>query len=189
MGKKKTKSNTAHPQESFQQLVARTALNIVKPYATELMMELANDLSLRVFKQIGNVQTRIMAIEELLIEKMGITLADIELKASDIEDEATGYKTADRPAQEGDLIRVVVSMKTKEGTEFSAPQKRLITKLLNKPHALTQTVEEGIVGMTSGQTKEMELDGGAAIAKITVSKVSEKIVKEQPAPVQEGSPS
>lgn len=173
MGKKKTQGKT-HATHSFEQLVAKANRDALKPYIHELFMDLGNDLSQRVFRQLANIQTRIMAIEELLIEKGGISESDIQLKVANIEDEATGYKLADRPAQAGDLVRVTIETKAKGQEVYSSPVKRQITKLLNKPYSLTETIENALVGTVGGDVKDVTLEGDFQV-RVTVDRVSMRL--------------
>jgi FKBP-type peptidyl-prolyl cis-trans isomerase (trigger factor) len=171
MGKKKTQGKP-HAQNSFEQLVAKANREALKPYIHELFMDLGNDLSQRVFRQLANIQTRIMALEEILISKLGVSEAEIQLTVANIEDEATGYRKVDRGAEAGDLLRVSIETKAKGTEEFTAPVKRQITRLLNQPYSLTETIEKALVGVKAGETKEVTLEGEFQV-RVTIDRVSE----------------
>jgi hypothetical protein len=175
MGKKKTNNGgKPHQSLSFEQLVAKANQERLKPYIHELFMQLGNDLSQRVFRQLANIQTRVMALEEILIEKFNVTEVEIQQKVAEIEDEATGYKAVTRPAEAGDLLRVSIETKAKGTEEFTAPVKRQITKLLNQPYSLTETIEKALVGVSTGEQKEVTLEGDFLV-RVTVDRVSENL--------------
>lgn len=175
MGKKKTNNGgKPHQNLSFEQLVAKANQERLKPYIHELFMSLGNDLSQRVFRQLANIQTRVMALEEILIEKFNVSEVEIQQKVAQIEDEATGYSAVTRPAQAGDLLRVSIETKAKGTEEFTAPVKRQITKLLNKPFSLTETIETALVGVSAGESKEVTLEGDFLV-RVTVDRVSENL--------------
>jgi len=175
MGKKKTNNGgKPHQSLSFEQLVAKANQERLKPYIHELFMSLGNDLSQRVFRQLANIQTRVMALEEILIGKFNVTEVEIQQKVAEIEDEATGYKSVTRPAEAGDLLRVSIETKAKGTEEFTAPVKRQITKLLNQPFSLTETIEKALVGVSAGETKEVTLEGDFLV-RVTVDRVSENL--------------
>lgn len=173
MGKKKSNSKP-HQSMSFEQLVGKANRDALKPYIHELFMSLGNDLSQRVFRQLANIQTRVMALEEILIGKFNVTEVEIQQKVAEIEDEATGYKAVTRPAEAGDLLRVSIETKAKGTEEFTAPVKRQITKLLNQPFSLTETIEKALVGVSTGETKEVTLEGDFLV-RVTVDRVSENL--------------
>lgn len=187
MGKKKTQNaaKQKHPQQSFQQLVAMAAMNVVKPYAEELFQNLADDLSMRIFRRQANIQTRIMAVESLLITKYGLTEPEIENAVMDVEDEATGYTPVTRGAQAEDLIRLSVRTKAKDG-EWSEPVKKQVTRLMNKPLSLgSETVESAVLGMVTGEAKNVNLEDDFLV-ELKIDRVSEPPPKpkapEAPAP-------
>lgn len=173
MGKKKSSGNS-HANNSFEQLVAKAVNARLERYIHELFTHFGNDLSQRVFRQLANIQTRIMAIEDIIVEKLNITEAEIQQRVASIEDDATGYKSVSRPAEAGDLLRVSIETKAKGTEEFTAPVKRQITKLLNQPYSLTETIEQALVGVSAGETKEVTLEGDFLV-RVTVDRVSENL--------------
>lgn len=175
MGKKKNQnSGSQHANNSFEQLVAKAVNTRLEKYIHELFQHFGNEISQRVFRQLANIQTRVMALEEILTEKFNVTEVEIQQKVAEIEDEATGYKAVTRPAEAGDLLRVSIETKAKGTEEFTAPVKRQITKLLNQPYSLTETIEKALVGVSAGESREVTLEGDFLV-RVTVDRVSENL--------------
>lgn len=189
MPKKKGQNQGKHASQSFADLVAKASMNVVKPYVHELFADMANNLSMRVFRQLAAIQTRIMAVEELLKTKLGVTEAEIQAMVAQIEDEATGYLVREDGAQPGDLVRLTVRTKEKD-KDWSEAVKKQVTRLLNKPYSLgSEVVETAIVGMKTGDTKEVTLEDGF-VAEVSIDRVSFKPAPPappQPEPAKEGT--
>ncbi len=183
MGKKRSAGQPQqHATKSFTELVGEANRNALKPYIHEVFGHMANDLSRRVFRQQANIQTRIMAVEELLKSKLGVTQAEIEAVVANVEDQATGYVTATRPAKEGDLIRLSLRTKSKDQTEYSEVMRRQVTNLMNLGMDLnaqlslgSKEVEGALVGMSTGEVKVVTLEDDFKV-ELTVERVSEKYV-------------
>lgn len=198
MAKKRTGNSQkkAHPTQSFEQLVGAANREALKPYINELFDNMADELSKRVFRQQANIQTRMMAIEKILQDKFSISETDIYSAVADIEDEATGYQTASRPAAPGDLLRITIETKKETDQDWSGFQRRQVTNLMNKgmdPTAMLSLgppiVEGALVGLSAGESKELTLEKNFKV-KMFVDRVSEKIpdtLPEAPNTKQEGT--
>lgn len=176
MGKKKAQGGSKHQSQSFEQLVGAANRNALKPFiietAVELVNDLGNQLAQRLFGQLGNIQTRIMALEKVLQQKFGLSEADIQNIVMDVEDEATGHTKVDRPAQAGDLLRVSAATKAKDQTEYNPSVRKEVNSLGAAKPTLTKVVDEALVGMSSGETKEVTIGDGAMTVRVTVDRVS-----------------
>lgn len=187
MGNKKGKSSAKKPQHaslSFAQMVGKANQEALKPYIDAVMGQMADELSKRLFRQLGNIQTRIMAMEDILMNKFEVTEREIESAVATIEDDAWQYQLAERPAKEGDLLRVTIRTREPD-KEFSKAVKRQITSLMSKPYSMgSPTIEEAMVGMTAGETKEVSMNEGKYLVEILVERVSEKIPQPEAAKVE-----
>lgn len=189
MGKKKTQGGGKHQTQSFQQLVGQANRDALKPYVEQLVVahvsNLGNQIAARMFTQLGNIQTRIIALERVLQQKLGLTNEELANLVLDIEDEATGYSKVDRAAQAGDFLRIELATKTSTETEFSRNVKREVASLGSDSdkNPDTKTMNDALVGMKAGETKEIMV--GAVAVRLTVNRVSEA-PKAPEAPAQEG---
>lgn len=179
MAKKKTSGNT-HATMSFEQLVANATWGKIRPEVEVLFEHFGDELSKRVFRQLAAIQTRIMAVENLLIAKAGLTMDEIENEVAAVEDTATGYRAVIRTAQAGDLVRATFSVKPKDSEVWSNPTKRLISSLQSVPSALgSPSTEEAMVGMATGEKKVITTTEGVKIS-VTIDRISEKVPQEVP---------
>lgn len=186
MGNKKAKPSTnKHPNQSFAELVSNAQLNALKPFIHQQISVLGNELARRVFGQLGNVQTRIMALERIVQNRLNITDAEIMSVVTDVEDEATGHRKVDRPAEAGDLVRISVRTKSEANPEFTQPAKQEVGSLLKQPYSLgAKELEDALVGMNVGDVKLVTIQEKYDF-ELTVDRVSELIAK----PVQAVVPS
>lgn len=77
----------------------------------------------------------------------------LAVKLVDKEDESTGLKASRGPAKAGDMLRVTIQGRGENDKKFGNPTPMRIRKLLHQPYTLNKELEEGLVGVKSGQTK------------------------------------
>ena len=173
-----------HANKSFADLVSKKQIQALQPMVfamvSEASKQTSNELSKNFFQYIQNLQTRIMALEKVLEDRLGVSEEDIIAKVVEIEDSASGHTAVSRGAQEGDLVRVTISTKSSaEGAEFTTPVRRAITNLSLASPAFSKAVDAAILGMTAGETKEITVgeEPNTLIVRLTVDKVSESTAK------------
>lgn len=190
MGKKKAQGGTKqHATQSFAELVGEANRNALKPYIHEVFGHLADSLSQRMFKQMANIQTRIMALETILTAKLNLTQEQLENAVMDVEDTATGYQTVNRPATPGDLLRISLRTRPKGQADWSDTQRRQVTNLMNfgKPEGGPLSlgsvqVEGALIGMSKGDSKLVVLEEEFQV-ELSIDRVSEKIAKPEVVPI------
>lgn len=190
--KLKDKKKKPHQTHSFAQMVSQAQLNALKPYIEEVVQQTVQltvaqnmqHISRLVLNHISQVQTRQLAVEKLLDldkEKLSFHIAEIE-------DDAFGFETKEGMAEKGDKVRVEVQSKAEDEDAFGESEKVLINSLLSEDvNGNVQTLkelEEGILGLKSGETKEIVLPSAeneekGSVMKIKVIRVSSKIEKEE----------
>lgn len=166
-----------HATQSFEQLVGAANREALKPYIEQVVLHHVNNLSRQLgaqtFTHIGNVQTRIMALEKVIQSKFGLSEADIQNLVMDVEDEATGHKMVARPAQKGDCLRVTVSTKNKDEAEFTRTVRKEVLSLGAETPTFTKVVDDALEGMSAGESKEIALGEGAVLVRVVIDRVSE----------------
>ena len=180
MGKKKQ----VHATQSFSSMVGKANQEALKPYVEALVGHMADDLSKRLFRRQADVQVRLMAIESILMAKLGITEAEINTAVADTEDKATGYKEAfDRGAKAGDLLRISIRTKKPKEDTWTAPQLRQVTNLMNDgmppeaPFSLgAKELEEALVGAATNDVREVVLHDFTF--EMTINRISKRINTE-----------
>jgi hypothetical protein len=175
MNKKRVSKAASHATMSFDQMVANAVSARMRADVAEQaainVQELGNQMAKKFFQNLGNIQTRLMALERLLIATTNIDEKVVQDTVMDIEDEATGYEMVSRSAQLGDLLRVTVQTKPTGQEAFGPVVRKEIGSLGSAPYSLTKTIEEGLVGVFAGETREIDLEG-KVLVRVTVDRVS-----------------
>lgn len=185
MGKKK--GGAQHAQNSFAQLVGKANQEALKPYILQVIGEVGNDISRRVMSKMAILQNRIEALETILKERLDLTQVELDNSLFDLEDRVTGYIKVDRPAQEGDLLRLTMRTRKVDSEEFGKPQKREFSNLGKPPYALgVEFVEKALIGAEIGKPvvvpfdKELQEATKTQELEFTIDRVSELIAKPEP---------
>lgn len=180
MNKNKKKAPPKATQ-SFQQLVSQSNRDALKPYIIEtcetLVNSLGNQLAANQFQKMASVFTRMTAIQRILTAKCGISEAEVREMVMDVEDEATGHTKTTEAAVEGDLVRITMMTKTSKETEFKRKVQREVTLDLNAENADTKLLNESLVGMKAGETKEVAV--GTVKVLLEVNRVSKSPAPEE----------
>lgn len=180
MSKKKTGLPKA--TSSFAQMMSQAQLNALKPFIQESVAQQSTShfqqLAKLVLGHISQVQTRQIAIERLLKIDASILASTI----ADVEDESEGFTSCAEPAVAGNRVRIEVwSKKTADESYPVESDRILVNSLLKKSSAgttqLPLALEEAIIGMVAGESRELVLpaeDGSqAAHLKFKLVKASQ----------------
>lgn len=180
-----------HQERSFQELVGQANRDALKPFILECVNELEpilrQEFSRLLIESLAPVQTRLMVLEKLAMEKWGVTEETLALRLLDVEDEATGHVMTLDPAEAGDLLRVTATLRVEGQEKWSKPM-NLIIRRLAKPQLNPETgqlsfqtypeLEQALVGAKVGETREtpVEIVNGEVTVKynfkVTVDRVS-----------------
>lgn len=182
MGKKK--NSQQHLQQSMGSLVSKAAIAQLGPsiedFTRKLVQELGSQLAIQTSNTMESLFSRVVVLENMLIDKLGITRDDLVNKVCDLEDAKQGYVHSDGPAERGSRARLEVSTKTSDQSNFGNTSRILINEL-GTGNTIGEALETAIIGMKAGETKEVPFgQNNEAIAKMMLSRVSLKIRKDEP---------
>ena len=175
MGKSKRGRSLGKGRAQAQQSQGDLISKIVMPKIQNDMNFMYQRIMQTVMSQMSNVQHRLMAVERVS------NLDDEILKktVADIEDEATGHIESAKPAEVGSLVRLSVRTKGKDEEEFKSEfQQILVDNLAKEPYTIGENLEKGIVGITKGETRTLEMDNGNTLAEVRADRVS--VLKNPP---------
>lgn len=185
MGKKK--SQQQHVSQSMGQMVSRAALAQLGPDIQQMAEQLVNNLGQRLaLKQAETTQlmfTRIVSIEESLIDKGVVTKEDLQNKVADIEDRRDNAVKADDGLTVGDTARIEVRTKDVSAKEFESGVTKLKVTNTGSGDTLGEDVENGMVGMKTGDVKVVTFAEGKLNAEIKLSRLSRPVPKSLDAPL------
>lgn len=173
--------------QSFEQLVSKASLERLKPYIQQQVQIQGHIVTQKVarvvLEPISQLQIRIRALEAVVAELLNVSPDDFKHKLSKevftLEDAALGLRAADY-AEAGDTVILYVESKETPESDWANGSKIRIDKLLNKVEDRVQTfqaVEEAVVEMRAGETKELSFklepeDAEETQVKFTVERVS-----------------
>lgn len=193
MSKRKNKDpgrvRQAHPQQSFKEMVADATLARLSGYIDNEIEGAAQAILARQQNAMANLLTRLVATEEILSEKLGVTKVELAERVANIQDRAEGYENiTDRGAQQDDRVRIEIKTKTEDQVDF-AGSSRLQIDNTGSGSTLGKELEAGILGMAVGETREVKFGkDGSMAASITLNKISAR-PKQEAAPQAEETPS
>lgn len=172
MGKKKSQT---HVQQSMGQMVSKAALAQMAPsierYVQSVVQSLGAQLANQTSATIETLFSRLVVLEDLLCEKLNVTKEQLVTKVSDLEDEKDGLKVSETTTKLGDTVRLEVSSKLKDQTEYQGLSRVKVSNV-GSGQALGVEIEKQLVGMGPNETKEIDLEAG--LVKVTVNRVSVK---------------
>ena len=151
MGKKKKQQ---HPSTSHIQNVSESYL---KPYINDQLKVIAQQLARQQLAAMADVLTRVSVLEDLTCKSAKVSKKDLQSLVMTKEDEAWGLKCKKTKAEKGDYLRVSVATREAERKEFEKPVD-LHIKTLATTYTVLNTVEDAMVGMKAGDTKEVSAD-------------------------------
>ena len=152
--------------KSFDQMISQSNRDALKPFIMQQMQLLGQQLNMNLLKSLEPVQLRIMVLEKILAEKLGISEDEIMKRVSDEEDAATGFAISSEPLKKGDTLRAELKVKRKGEKEFTPPSKDRISNVAVEPYTVSKEFEEGLLGMVVGDVKETKVDESEVILKV-----------------------
>lgn len=168
------KSGSTKPTQSFEQMVSDATLSKLKPFISD---EVLRTSKLMVQEQMGSVQAlfeRLTAVEKIITEKLGISDDEYVNRVTDVQDELMQVKSVSRACKAGDILRVEVSTKKKEQTEYQGSTRMMISSL-GSGSAIGKDLELSLIGLKAGETKVVEFGQNKELeAKIFINRVSGK---------------
>jgi len=179
MGNKKGQQRL---QQSMGNMVSRAALAQLGPHIEQMVVDYVNqlgsNLSTQTASTLESMFSRIVVLETILIEKMGYTKEDLANKVADIEDQNQGLKKTESSVEKNDVVRLEIKTKMKEQTEYQGTSKLRISQI-GSGQTLGLELESAIIGMKSGETKEVEFgQNKEMLAQITLNRVSRSEKKQ-----------
>ncbi len=179
MGKKKRNKDPGgvrqlHPQQSFQQMVGDTTLSKVKGYIDMQLQGMGQALIQRQAQAQQQTFIRIIALEEILMEKFDITKDQLAARVADIQDRSEGFKVVESGVKVGDRVRLEIKIKTAEQKDFQEPSRFMVDNA-GSGDTLGKELEDAAVGMVAGETKEVKFGKDKTLtALLSVNKISRK---------------
>lgn len=185
MSSKRKNSNPGqkqvHPQKSFQDYVAEATLSKLGGYIDNEIRGLGQALAQRQAQSNNNLMTRIIAIEEILIEaNPALTKEVLANRVAAIQDRSEGYEVvaADDVVKEGDRVRVELKTRTADQKEFQGTS-RLQIDNIGVGNTLGKELEGAMVGMKTGEVKEVLFGkDNSLVASISLNRASRRPVVE-----------
>jgi len=165
MGKKKKAIHQPRsPQQSVEAIASAAFTKSVIPEVHRVMgkygQAMQNHLLQVLMQHIQQLQVAILTQQRIL----GITSEQMQDMTPVIEDELTGHVESTEAIQGGDAVRIFLSEKANNVEEFGAETAFYIIQLLQQnpqtgDYQWGKVQEEGIVGMTVGETKVITVPG------------------------------
>lgn len=164
-------------------------------YMMEVIRSGDNAVLQRQVNAVNNMFTRIVAMEELLMEKIGLTKDDLANQVATVIDRNDGYVPSTGPVKENDRVRLEVRTRTADQTEWQGAS-RLQVDAIGTGRTLGKEIEGAVIGMQVGETKEIDFGKDASLkASVTVNRISAQppkpeVKEEAPAeaPAAEAAP-
>ena len=186
MGKKKTQQN--HQTQSFGNMVSKAALSQMGPsierYVQQVVSQLGSQLAVQQASTLETLFARVVVLEEILMEKHQFTKEDLANKVAEVEDRKENLTLA-TSVEKGDVVRLEIATKTKDQDEYQGTSRLKIYET-GSGQTIGNELENDIVGMATGETKEIHIgkDKGM-VAKIKVERVSRPKKNEAPKEAQD----
>jgi hypothetical protein len=182
MGKKKGNRQN-HLQQSMGSMVSRAALTQMGPaieqYVKRLVQQLGSQLAVQQASTLETLFARTIVLETIVMEKFGFTTEELAVRVSNVEDEKEDLELVNGPVELNDVVRVEVRTKTKDQPEFQGSSRLKIYKT-GTGETIGSEMEEGILGMVAGETKEIEFGKDKELtAELTVNRVSRSTKKPE----------
>jgi bacillopeptidase F (M6 metalloprotease family) len=183
MGKKrakteKNKTKGVAQQSSFKELVAEAAQNAVKPYLNQQIQQLGIALQNQQNETLRALYTRVVTLEKLAQKHFNLTEDQLANLVAETEDAAQGLTSAES-IEEGDLVRLEISTKTKEDNEYTGTSRLIVENVGLEPLTLGPEIEPQLIGLKTGDEKVLNFgQDGTMEAKVVVNRVSRAIKQE-----------
>lgn len=179
-----------HPQKSFQELVADATRAALSTYIDQEIEGLGQALAQRQAQKSNELKLRLICAEELIMEiNPAITKESLAQRVTVIQDRLEGFTqlSAEQLAEKGDRVYVEIKTRTADQTEYQGSS-RLQVDDIGSGAALGQELESSVVGMKTGETKEVKFGKDQSLlASITLNRASrdqkpKKTAAPKPAP-------
>lgn len=182
MGKKRSAQN--HVQQSMGQMVSKAALSQMGPEIEHMVrqysQQMANQIAEQSASTIETLFQRLVVLEQLLAEKGTTTAEDLTNRVADLQDKTEGL-TKVETVEAGDTVRIEVSSRTKDQTEYQGTSRMKVSDT-GLGRTIGKELESALIGMKVGETKEVTFGGeGSMVAKMTVDRVSRPIIQQEAA--------
>lgn len=160
------KHGRVHPTQSFASLVSASNRKALEPVVEEMVLAYTQQAQQKIAKQmiesLAGVQTRIMVLEKIAIEKLQETKTSLSERVLEVEDEATGHVRVDTPAQKGDLLRVGIKAKGSKSDEWSNTTNIVIHHLAERiseevTYQTYKELEEALIGKIVGDVCDVSI--------------------------------
>lgn len=178
MGKKKSMPQN-HVQQSMGQMVSKAALAQMGPAIDQTIRQAIQQLGSQLATQSAStfemLFSRILVLEEVLMDKFQLTAEDFANMISDNEDKREGLVKVESPIEKGDTVRLEVATRTKDQTEFQG-QSKLKVQNTGSGQNMGPDLEAAIIGMSLGETKEVNFGkDGEMVAKLSINRISRAV--------------
>lgn len=184
MGRKKNKKQQQqHVQQSMGQMISKAALAQMGPqiekYINETIQRLGSRLAMQTAETTETLFSRIIVLENIIIEKLGYTKDDLANLVSDLEDSSEGLAlVTDGVIQKGDVVRLEVKTKTKDQAEYQGSS-RLKLYDTGTGNTLGEELESALIGLKSGEIKTINFGKDKEmVAEFTINRVSRAKAQE-----------
>lgn len=180
MGKKK--QSQQHVQQSMASMVNRAALAQMGPQIDSMVRgyvnQAANQLAQQQSSTLETLFARVVVLEQVLIEKLGMTGDELVSRVADLEDSKEDLSRVET-AELGDVVRIEVRTKTSDQAEFQGSS-RLKIYDTGSGQTIGNELEPAIIGMKAGESKTVNFGkDGSMVAELKVDRVSRANKKEE----------
>jgi hypothetical protein len=177
--KKPTAKNGApqqHAGDSFQTLAQKAIMEKVAPFIQQQMQVIQFQIQGEMQNTLRGMYTRITVMEEVMMDKLGITEEEYVDMVIEKEDTSDGLeKVEDGAVEAGDRVRITVMTKTKEQEEFAGESKLVLDNCGVAPFQIGEELEPQVVGMALGETKDFPFGKDKEmVAKITIDRIARR---------------
>lgn len=177
MGQKKSKQN--HVQQSMGQMVSKAALAQMGPQIAQFVQaqvqQLGSQLAMQQASTLETLFSRVVVLETILMEKYGYSKDDLAEKVALLEDEKEGLTLVTGGIEKNDVVRLEVKTKAKEQADFAGSSRLKLYKT-GTGETIGQELEEALLGMKSGETKQVEFGKDKSmVAEFTVNRISRNL--------------
>ena len=173
MGRKKGKG-PKRATDSYQNLIATQSAAKYEELIAVRLQPIVEQFN----ASLAQILPRLQVLENILIKKYkDVTKDSLSHQVAALQDEVSGFVQVDRAVQLNDRVRIAVAAKKKEEKEYPKDQ-RLMVDNIGSGETISKEIEDKIVGMKIGETKEIPYNEGATVVKIKLEGVSE-LVKEE----------
>ena len=166
-----------HPTQSFSQMVGDATLAKLGGYIDQQINSLYEMVQQRQLQTTQALFTRIVAIEELLLERFSdLTKDDLVTRVATIQDRNEGFEAvSDGVIEVGDRVRLEIKTKTADQTEFQGSSRFLVDNV-GAGSTLGKELEATLIGMRTGEVKETKFGADETlVANVAINKISRKL--------------